>query len=63
MGLDPVCGMDVNPASAEAQSECGGVTFYFCSVACKEKFDRNPAQYMDATDRAEARVHRKDSAA
>lgn len=63
MGLDPVCGMEVNPMSAEAQSEHDGVTFYFCSVECKHKFDRNPEQYMDATDRAEARVHRENPAA
>jgi Cu+-exporting ATPase len=63
MGLDPVCGMEVNPASAEAQSECDGVTYYFCSLGCKERFDREPLRYMDATDRAEARVHKEDSAA
>jgi Cu+-exporting ATPase len=63
MGLDPVCGMEVNPASAEAQSEYSGVTYYFCSVECKERFDREPLQYMDETDRAEARAHREDSAA
>jgi YHS domain-containing protein len=27
MGLDPVCRMEVNPASAVAQSEFGGQTF------------------------------------
>ena len=63
MGLDPVCGMEVNPASAEAQSECGGQSFYFCSVECTQKFDRNPEQYTDATDRAQARVHRENPAA
>jgi len=56
MGLDPVCKMDVNPASAEAQSEYEGVTFYFCSRACKEKFDREPLRYMDKTDLAQARA-------
>ena len=63
MGLDPVCGMDVNPASAEAQSEYGGVSFYFCSAACKEQFDRDPARYIDATDRAEIRAKRANPAA
>jgi YHS domain-containing protein len=29
MGRDPVCRMEVNPASAAAQSEFGGQTFYF----------------------------------
>jgi P-type Cu+ transporter len=42
MGLDPVCGMEVNPMSAEAQSGYEGVTFYFCSAECKAKFDAAP---------------------
>lgn len=58
MGLDPVCKMEVNPASAEAQSDYGGQSFYFCSEACKERFDRDPAQYIDETDRAQARANR-----
>jgi P-type Cu+ transporter len=56
MGLDPVCGMDVNPASAEAQSEYEGVTFYFCSEECKRKFDADPLSYVDETDLVEARA-------
>jgi Cu+-exporting ATPase len=63
MGLDPVCGMEVNPASAEAQSEHGGQTFYFCSMECKERFDRNPLQYLDETDRVQARLNRENPAA
>ena len=63
MGLDPVCGMEVNPASAEAQSEYGGQTFYFCSAKCKEAFERNPDRYLDDTDRAHARVNRANPAA
>jgi Cu+-exporting ATPase len=56
MGLDPDCKMEVNPASAEAQADYEGVTFYFCSHACKEKFDREPLRYLDETDLAEARA-------
>ena len=56
MGLDPVCGSEVTPVEAEAQSEYEGVTFYFCSLACKERFDRDPLQYVDETDLAEARA-------
>jgi len=58
MGLDPVCGMEVNPASAEAQSEFGGQTFYFCSQECKQKFAAKPEQYIDERDRAQARARR-----
>jgi Cu+-exporting ATPase len=63
MGLDPACRMEVNPASAEAQSDYEGVTFYFCSQACKEKFDREPLRYVDETDLAEMRVRRANPAA
>jgi Cu+-exporting ATPase len=58
MGLDPVCGMEVNPASAAAQSEYGGQSFYFCSEECKRQFDANPERYIDETDRAQARARR-----
>jgi Cu+-exporting ATPase len=58
MGLDPVCKMEVNPASAAAQSEFEGQSFYFCSVACKQKFDASPQRYIDETDRAQGRAHR-----
>lgn len=58
MGLDPVCKMEVNPASAEAQSEYEGQTFYFCSMECKRKFDADPKRYIDDTDRAHGRAHR-----
>jgi len=62
MGLDPVCKMEVNPASAEAQSEYEGQGFYFCSVECKRKFDADPQRYIDDTDRAQGRAHRADQA-
>ena len=58
MGLDPVCKMEVNPASAEAQSEYQGQAFYFCSIQCKQKFDANPERYIDDTDRAQGRAQR-----
>ena len=58
MGLDPVCKMEVNPASAAAQSEYEGQTFYFCSEGCKRKFDTDPTRYLDVVDRAQGRAHR-----
>lgn len=35
---DPVCGMQVEKALAPARAESGGVTFYFCSDHCLERF-------------------------
>ncbi len=62
MGLDPVCKMEVSPASAAAQSEYAGQTFYFCSTDCKRKFDANPQQYIDKTDWAQGRAYRAEQA-
>jgi len=45
MERDVVCGMQVDPAKAPAQSEYDGKTYYFCAVSCKKKFDANPQQY------------------
>ncbi len=36
---DPICGMEVDPARAVGTSERDGRTFYFCSPACKARFD------------------------
>ena len=44
---DPVCGMDVTYESAQARSEYDGQTYYFCSIECKEAFDREPEKYME----------------
>ena len=42
---DPVCGMKIDRASAAAQSEHKGKTYYFCAEACKRKFEKDPAGY------------------
>ena len=42
---DPVCGMDIEPATAAGKSEYNGQTYYFCSSGCKQSFDADPARY------------------
>jgi Cu+-exporting ATPase len=44
---DPVCGMDVTYENAQARSEYNGQTYYFCSIECKESFDREPEAYIE----------------
>ena len=44
--IDPVCGMKVNPATANHASKLDGETFYFCSPSCQEKFRASPEQYQ-----------------
>ena len=43
--IDPVCGMSVDPETAAGHSKFEDRDYYFCSVACKEEFDRNPGKY------------------
>jgi YHS domain-containing protein len=45
---DPVCGMEIDPASAAATSDYEGTTYYFCAVGCKEQFDAEPAKFLSA---------------
>lgn len=45
---DPVCGMDVDPQRAAAASVYKGVTYYFCSASCRDKFEKTPEKYVSA---------------
>jgi len=56
MEKDPVCGMQVDPKKAAGSSSHDGKEYYFCSPGCKQKFDKNPAQY--AGQSASQRAHR-----
>jgi xanthine dehydrogenase accessory factor len=44
--IDPVCGMEVDTASAEYTSDYQGTTYYFCAAGCKESFDQKPEAYL-----------------
>jgi P-type Cu+ transporter len=44
--IDPVCGMNVEPEEAAAQSEYQGQTYYFCCKDCKRMFDEDPTNYV-----------------
>ena len=43
---DPVCGMIVDIGEARHKSEFRGNAFYFCCAGCKQKFDKQPEQYV-----------------
>jgi P-type Cu+ transporter len=43
---DPVCGMDVDPHTAEHRHTHEGVTYYFCSAGCLKKFKADPDKYL-----------------
>jgi P-type Cu+ transporter len=51
MAKDPVCGMSVDETKAAATATHEGKTYYFCAVGCKEKFVKNPKQYLGSQAR------------
>lgn len=44
---DPVCGMSVDPHTAEYRSQHAGKEWYFCSSNCQIKFADNPDKYLN----------------
>lgn len=47
MQTDPVCGMQIDERESDEHSEFEGRTYYFCSSACRQKFEENPGRYAD----------------
>ena len=50
--VDPVCEMDVKVAQSPGVSFSGRRTYYFCSMQCKQEFDRDPEFYVRKIARA-----------
>ena len=44
--IDPVCGMTVTPETAAAAWQHEGITYYFCSTACWERFRKDPESFI-----------------
>ena len=42
---DPVCGMNIDPATAVASEQHEGITHWFCSAACRDQFRADPKAY------------------
>lgn len=47
MFKDPVCGMEVDEATARYKIEFRGKTYYFCSSACEATFKKNWERYVN----------------
>jgi Cu+-exporting ATPase len=43
---DPVCGMEVDPATSELSLEHGGKTYWFCGKGCLLEFRDDPETYL-----------------
>lgn len=46
IAVDPVCGMDVEMATARHKAEGDGQTYYFCCAKCRASFVDNPQRYL-----------------
>jgi xanthine dehydrogenase accessory factor len=44
--VDPVCKMDVEPASARHRADVNGTTYYFCCAQCRTRFVDDPSRYL-----------------
>jgi Cu+-exporting ATPase len=44
MAKDLVCGMEVDEQPATRKSEYQGRFYYFCSPACQQRFEEDPAR-------------------
>lgn len=44
--IDPVCGMEVDPATAKYKMLYKGKVYYFCSPMCKDAFEKDPEHYL-----------------
>jgi P-type Cu+ transporter len=45
---DPVCGMDVNPATARFKTLHDGNEYFFCGAGCLAKFQANPEKILSS---------------
>jgi Cu+-exporting ATPase len=46
LAKDPVCNMNVDEKKAAATSVYKGMTYFFCSKGCKDKFDKEPEKFV-----------------
>ncbi len=44
--IDPVCGMEVDPATSAGSFEYKGTTYHFCSIRCRDKFKNDPDSFV-----------------
>ena len=49
-GTDPVCGMQVDPATSPHHAEHAGADYHFCSARCREKFVADPGKYLSPSE-------------
>lgn len=55
---DPVCGMKVDPWTAEIRLTHADVEYLFCSERCLERFEANPEHYLGHAEGQARELHR-----
>lgn len=63
--IDPVCGMTVNVATAEAAGltiEHDGRTYAFCRAGCRRAFEEEPVTYVRNAEAGQGRATEPDQA-
>lgn len=53
---DPVCGMKVDPHTAQHRLQHQGRTYYFCSAGCRSKFAAEPEKFLSKAEATPAAV-------
>ena len=53
---DPVCGMDVDPATTAHHATHAGHDYHFCSASCRSKFVGDPDAYLGNKPRPEPKA-------
>ena len=48
--IDPVCGMEVDPRTAENVTRYKGKTYYFCTPLCRIQFESSPERFLGRRD-------------
>ena len=55
MATDPVCAMPVQPNQTTPHFNVQGVTYWFCSVTCRDEFAQEPQRFLiDSVRRGES---------
>jgi Cu+-exporting ATPase len=47
--IDPVCGMEVDPAT-DLRTDYNGQTYYFCNPSCLERFTADPESFLSPSE-------------
>ena len=47
MEIDPVCGMEVDPATAKYQTQHNSKEYFFCAKGCLESFQKDPDRFLE----------------